>query len=851
MMMDINTRTAPPFLQEWLNTQSTQETPKDEVATSEAASTPAAATENLPAATLTRQQISERFLDQLAEYYDQYNQLLQKGITIDTTPAQNLLKKAVPVILGTVSTTVSAQKTTESSASPTSTSTPTLASSNDTLTSQEALQSSAPVMLGAGLKGSITPRVIFDSDTHTATLNDDSGNAITINPNDMTNSGDYYDTVTVDISKASSGTVKITKDGTTVTLKDDDKPVISGDDGTITINDAGIVLTIAPTGRITLIDNEFHTGLLYINNDGVAIQPDSQGNFPETAKVTFDADYHSATIYDDSGNHITINPDSMSNSDDNYDSGLTVDTSHASLGVIAITKGETTVTLTDVDGKPTVAADGTVTINDGNIVISVDPTGRTTISDKNTTNHLYINAEGKAVQPDSKGQFPQVTGVTFDSSTHSATITDDDCNTITINPDDMENSEDKFDVVDVGNDVYKTAQETGTITITKGDTTVTLADDDQQVKNADGSITINDGKIVVTVTPNGDVKIADDKGKDCIYINAAGKVVQPDSKGQFPQATGVTFNSSTHEATITDDDCNTIKINPDDVENPTDYFDVVRVNDKVYQTAENTGSITITKGDTTVTLVDDDQQVKNEDGSITINDGKIVVTVSPTGVVKIADDKGKNCIYIGSDGKAVQPDSDGKYPTISDKDIYNNIIDELHFLEDNYMDVWADLASNESDYLEMVNGYKSTLSGLVNNGSSEKSNIYLNLDKIESRAQDIIDLYGKDSGKTEYATAIHCETLDQVYYWADQLDLADPPDMDAPDYQNPNDGPDGIVVEPSDGSHPITSIDTSQSSQLDLKKNSDGSYTLYVYVDVKPLEDILYATKNAKTSGSA
>ncbi|EPQ7634617.1 IpaD/SipD/SspD family type III secretion system needle tip protein [Escherichia albertii] len=719
MMMDINTRTAPPFLQEWLNTQSTQETPEKEVATSEAtseaASTPAAATENLPAATLTRQQISERFLDQLAEYYDQYNQLLQKGITIDTTPAQNLLKKAVPVILGTVSMTVSAQKTTESSASPTPTST------NDTLVSLEVLQSSAPIMLGAGLKASGSASVTFDSSTHTATLTDDSGNTISINPNDMTNPDDNYATVTIDTSKASSGTVKITKNGTTVTLKDDDAPEIAAD-GTITINDGTVVLTIAPTGRITLADkaNTYH---IYINNDGVAIQPDSEGKFPETAKVTFDADNHSATIYDDSGNHININPDDMSSSDDNYDSGLTVDTSRASSGVIAITEGKTTVTLTDVDGKPTVAADGTVTIDDGNIVISVDPTGRTTISDKNTTNHLYINAEGKAVQPD--------------------------------------------------------------------------------------------------------------------------------SKGQFPQATGVTFNSSTHEATVTDDDCNTIKINPDDVENPTDYFDVVRVNDKVYQTAENTGSITITKGDTTVTLVDDDQQVKNEDGSITINDGNIVVTVSPTGVVKIADDKGKNCIYIGSDGKAVQPDSDGKYPTISDKDIYNNIIDELHFLEDNYMDVWADLASNESDYLEMVNGYKSTLSNLVQNGDSEASNIYLNTGKIESRAQDIIDLYGKDSGKTEYATAIHCETLDQVYYWADQLDLADPPDTDAPDNQNPNDGPDGIVVKPSDGSHPITSIDTSQSSQLDLKKNSDGSYTLYVYVDVKPLEDILYATKNAKTSGSA
>ncbi|MDM2932055.1 IpaD/SipD/SspD family type III secretion system needle tip protein [Citrobacter sp. Cu233] len=50
---------------------------------------------------VSRQQIIDAFLAELSVYSEQYNELLKEGVKIDTTPAQNVLKSSLPLLLKT------------------------------------------------------------------------------------------------------------------------------------------------------------------------------------------------------------------------------------------------------------------------------------------------------------------------------------------------------------------------------------------------------------------------------------------------------------------------------------------------------------------------------------------------------------------------------------------------------------------------------------------------------------------------------------------------------------------------------------------------------------------------------
>ena len=120
--------------------------------------------------------------------------------------------------------------------------------------------------------------------------------------------------------------------------------------------------------------------------------------------------------------------------------------------------------------------------------------------------------------------------------------------------------------------------------------------------------------------------------------------------------------------------------------------------------------------------------------------------------------------------KAVQPllaspenNLQDEYPdTISDWEIYEQVCDELGYMETNYMDVYAQVTEQYQLYMEDVNSFKTSLSDYMDNGTDE---IKLNISGILNEVNAVID-------KWSATPILTVSTKQEADYWQEQLGLS-------------------------------------------------------------------------------
>lgn len=198
-----------------------------------------------------------------------------------------------------------------------------------------------------------------------------------------------------------------------------------------------------------------------------------------------------------------------------------------------------------------------------------------------------------------------------------------------------------------------------------------------------------------------------------------------------------------------------------------------------------------------------------------------------------------------------------KYPE-SDWEIYADVSTELVGLQTDYMDVYTDLANQSVEFLNDVNSFKSQMVTFV---STDDDDMKIDVGGVMDELDAIIYGWGiYDANGNINLTPINPETtsgpypergpvairgLDAqgVYYWATQLELSDQlaiethieAGADGKMYTgNPGDDIDNITVADS-----VANLNEPPESdcRLYLVAEADGTYTLYVYPDLRPVRD--------------
>ncbi len=98
---------------------------------------------------------------------------------------------------------------------------------------------------------------------------------------------------------------------------------------------------------------------------------------------------------------------------------------------------------------------------------------------------------------------------------------------------------------------------------------------------------------------------------------------------------------------------------------------------------------------------------------------------------------------------------------MSDWEIYDDVCDKLTYMQDNYMDIYAQVTEQYQLYMQDVNTFKASLTSYMDNGTDE---IKLNLTGIKDEINKVIDKWQKKPILT-------VNSKEEADYWQDQLGL--------------------------------------------------------------------------------
>lgn len=98
---------------------------------------------------------------------------------------------------------------------------------------------------------------------------------------------------------------------------------------------------------------------------------------------------------------------------------------------------------------------------------------------------------------------------------------------------------------------------------------------------------------------------------------------------------------------------------------------------------------------------------------------------------------------------------------MSDWEIYDDVCDKLAYMQDNYMDIYAQVTEQYQLYMQDVNTFKASLTSYMDNGTDE---IKLNLTGIKDEINKVIDKWQKKPILT-------VNSKEEADYWQEQLGL--------------------------------------------------------------------------------
>lgn len=99
---------------------------------------------------------------------------------------------------------------------------------------------------------------------------------------------------------------------------------------------------------------------------------------------------------------------------------------------------------------------------------------------------------------------------------------------------------------------------------------------------------------------------------------------------------------------------------------------------------------------------------------------------------------------------------------VSDWEIYDDVCKKLAYMQDNYMDIYAQVTEQYQLYMQDVNTFKASLTSYMDNGTDE---IKLNLAGIKDEITKVIDKWQKNPILT-------VGSKEEADYWQDQLGLS-------------------------------------------------------------------------------